>query len=157
MTIQDWGAIGEIVAALGVIGSLLYLSLQIRQNNAYIRAQASHDTLSELREVASSIYSNPELSRIWNQRSGYAEMSPIDRQRLDMMTHALFTVFANYREFGRNGMIKMELVEHVPDALRMWSSEGWLLEQWRSYSRHFFDREFVKWVEGILNENQADR
>lgn len=68
MAIQDWGAIGNIVAAIGVIASLLYLAIQIRQNNAYIRRQAMFDTLAAVRETEGSIYSDPELSRIFSDR-----------------------------------------------------------------------------------------
>ncbi|MFW2404876.1 MAG: hypothetical protein ACN4GT_08915 [Gammaproteobacteria bacterium] len=32
MTIEQWGAIGEIVGALAVVASLVYLAMQIRQN-----------------------------------------------------------------------------------------------------------------------------
>lgn len=36
MTIQDWGAIGEIVGAIAVVASLVYLAVQIRQNTQQI-------------------------------------------------------------------------------------------------------------------------
>jgi len=32
MTIQDWGAIGELVGGVAVIVTLIYLALQVRQN-----------------------------------------------------------------------------------------------------------------------------
>ncbi len=32
MTIQDWGAIGELVGGVAVIVTLIYLAFQIRQN-----------------------------------------------------------------------------------------------------------------------------
>ncbi len=32
MTIQDWGAIGEMIGAIGVVVTLIYLTKQIRQN-----------------------------------------------------------------------------------------------------------------------------
>ena len=33
MSIAEWGAIGEFVSAIGVIATLGYLALQIRQSN----------------------------------------------------------------------------------------------------------------------------
>ena len=39
MSIQDWGAIGEIVGAGAVIITLLYLATQIRQNSSQIRSE----------------------------------------------------------------------------------------------------------------------
>jgi len=37
MSIQDWGSVGEIVGAIGVVASLLYLAVQIRQSSAIAR------------------------------------------------------------------------------------------------------------------------
>jgi hypothetical protein len=39
MTLQDFGAIGELLSGLAVIASLIYLATQIRQNTAMITAQ----------------------------------------------------------------------------------------------------------------------
>ena len=38
LSIQDFGAIGELTAAIGVIVSLVYLAIQIRQNTNAIKA-----------------------------------------------------------------------------------------------------------------------
>ena len=40
MTIQDWGAIGEVVGAAAVVASLIYLAVQIRQNTLQLRANS---------------------------------------------------------------------------------------------------------------------
>jgi hypothetical protein len=39
MSIQDWGAISEVVGAIGVIVTLIYLTTQIRQNTRQIRSE----------------------------------------------------------------------------------------------------------------------
>ena len=39
MSIQDWGAIAEVVSAIGVIVTLIYLATQIRQNTRQIRSE----------------------------------------------------------------------------------------------------------------------
>ena len=58
------GAVGEILGALGVIITLLYLAGQIRQNNRQIRGNAI-GTLAELDyKLASDIRDDSELFRI---------------------------------------------------------------------------------------------
>ena len=47
------GAIGEIVGALAVVISLVYLASQIRIQNREARAAATHDILASFREVQS--------------------------------------------------------------------------------------------------------
>jgi len=39
MSIQDWGAVGEMVGAIGVIVTLLYLATQIRQSTRQMRSE----------------------------------------------------------------------------------------------------------------------
>jgi hypothetical protein len=46
MTIQDWGAIGEIVGAAGVILTLIYLATQIRQSNRQMRSEG-HQAITD--------------------------------------------------------------------------------------------------------------
>ena len=41
MTLQDWGAIGEVVGALAVVVTLIYLAKQIGQNTRAIDAPPS--------------------------------------------------------------------------------------------------------------------
>jgi hypothetical protein len=43
MNIQDWGAIGEVVSAVAVIITLVYLALQLRQNTKALRSSAAWD------------------------------------------------------------------------------------------------------------------
>ena len=38
MSIQDWGAIGEILGAIAVLVTLVYLAMQIRQNTLQMRS-----------------------------------------------------------------------------------------------------------------------
>ena len=41
MTIQDWGAVGEIIGGIAIIISLIYVGLQIRQNTKATKVATS--------------------------------------------------------------------------------------------------------------------
>lgn len=51
MTIQDWGAIGEIVGAVAVVVTLLYLSLQLRHYSKGLRSSTFHTTMREFNQI----------------------------------------------------------------------------------------------------------
>ena len=51
MTIQDWGAIGEIVSAIAVVATLAYLAAQIRHSERTTRAQLSQSFSSDINAV----------------------------------------------------------------------------------------------------------
>ena len=48
MTIQDLGSIGEFVASIGVIVSLVYLAVQIRQNSKQLGDSAKQATQTSI-------------------------------------------------------------------------------------------------------------
>ncbi len=57
-------AIRETLGFLGVIGSMLFVGLEIRQNNTALRASAIQESISVARQQAQLLASSPELVRI---------------------------------------------------------------------------------------------
>ena len=47
MTIQDLGALGELIGSVAVLATLIYLTLQTRQNHTAIKAQLDATSVSE--------------------------------------------------------------------------------------------------------------
>ena len=45
MSLQDWGAIGELLGGVAIIVSLLYVGLQIKHGNRETRASTLEATL----------------------------------------------------------------------------------------------------------------
>ena len=72
-SIQDLGAAGEFVGAIGVVVTLVYLAYQIRQNTIQLeqgtlaaRAAAQNASNTALRETRSSIFESEEMSEIFH-------------------------------------------------------------------------------------------
>ncbi len=97
MTLQDLGNIGEFVGALGVVASLIYLALQIRQNTRQLRNNARAIRLAEVRAASDGeiefrrfLLSNPEVDDARLRGRKGAELDPLDARRFD---HVLWDVF----------------------------------------------------------------
>jgi len=150
------GAIAEIVGAIGVIGSLIYLSLQVRQNNAYIRNQALFDTVSELRQAIGRMIEDADLSRIYfSGRSRYPELNESDRGRFHLMIFEILSIFENYIEFGAADMIKPETAALPREQIEVFIEEGWFADYWSAFGRRMFDRGFVREVDEIIHRHGA--
>lgn len=59
------GAVGEIVGALAVVVSLVYLACQIRIQNRESRAASAHQVIEGYRSSISALH-EPEMADIWN-------------------------------------------------------------------------------------------
>ncbi len=73
MTLEDLGNIGEFVGAIGVVASLIYLALQIREDSYQINQNANSVLGSvelEKARLASdwlvTIAQDPQLGRVWS-------------------------------------------------------------------------------------------
>ena len=58
------GAIANLLAALGVITTLIYLSIQIRQNSNQLRGAATVAVYDYQRSLTDTLTSDPELYKI---------------------------------------------------------------------------------------------
>ena len=55
MTLEQWASIGEIVASLGVVVSLIYVARQLGQNTALMRINASAERLQRDFDIAAPL------------------------------------------------------------------------------------------------------
>jgi len=61
MTIQEWGAIGEVVGGVAVVLSLLYLASQIRQSTKTARASSRQAILDKFYDAGWDLVRHPHL------------------------------------------------------------------------------------------------
>ncbi len=83
LDIQLLGAVGEILAALGVFASLLYLARQVRAARSTLEADAVRSVNAAQRRTLATLAADPELARI--VRIGAHDpqsLNGLDRSRL---------------------------------------------------------------------------
>jgi hypothetical protein len=86
LSIQDWGALGEILGAIGVMVTLIYLARQIRENSRQMRVSSLTSINHLINEAWDPIYSNDRNIRVWTT----GLRSPTDLNEEDL---ALFHLF----------------------------------------------------------------
>jgi hypothetical protein len=77
------GAVGELVGALGVIVSLVYLAAQIRQNSQVVRTATRQAVSTSQMEIGMQLASNPEL------RAAAARVPGPTRRAASPMRHSI--------------------------------------------------------------------
>ena len=85
MTLEQYAQIGEIIAAVAVIASLIYVAQQLHQNTDMMRVgNAQHFVDFNIRLVG-PIVANRELADLWIKGgSDFETLDSIDKQRLVM-------------------------------------------------------------------------
>jgi hypothetical protein len=86
MNIQDFGALGEVFGAVGVVVTLIYLARQIRENSRQMRVSSITSINHLINEAWDPIYSNDRNIRVWTT----GLQSPLDLEEEDLTLFHLF-------------------------------------------------------------------
>ena len=101
MSIQEWAAIAEIVGAVAVVASLIYLAVQIRQNTHGLSMSLKSTELAafernveagnRIREI---FILNPDVSELFARgKSSYTDLGSSDKIRFGMLLSNVFSAF----------------------------------------------------------------
>ncbi len=101
MTIQDWGAVGDMIGGVAVVASLIYLAIQIRQNTQQIARSVEASKLAAFeRNVESAnrmrelFIVHPEVAEIFLKGLGSDDaLKGMDRFRFSMVMRNTLTAF----------------------------------------------------------------
>lgn len=65
MTIEQLGSVGEFLAAIATLVTLIYLAVQIRQNTRAVRAASHHSVTDSFNHINTVIGTDPGAARIY--------------------------------------------------------------------------------------------
>jgi hypothetical protein len=114
MDLSVWAQLGEAVAGLGVIASLVYVAAQIRQNTRSIRAATYHSLVGTSISLLQSIYVHADVAQILAKMqtgASLADLEPLEQARAEPALLAAFRSFDNVLYQYRSGMLDPELWE----------------------------------------------
>ena len=88
MDIMELGAIGELVGALAVVGSLTFVGWQIRQATAASISSTEFTVTREFNELHRTVLGNPELAKLL--------MKVEDDEELDTLEERMFRAYGTH-------------------------------------------------------------
>lgn len=146
------GAVGEVIGAFGVIASLGYLAVQIRQNTSSVRAS----TLQDMNEASTSFLdlmaSDEDLGRIFMSGGHDLEtLSAAERSRFNFSILAFLRRIESFERATRfNRIHSDEWAGLRASCVDVMSRPG--SRTWWSENAERFNPSFVEWLNGELGE-----
>jgi hypothetical protein len=149
MTLEEWAFVAQIVSAIAVVASLVFVGLQLRHAAAAIRATSSQAHSSLYTDLVQSIIENADFARAWS--IGVTEPNKLSEEewvRFVAYSSALFRLYESSRVQWLNGRLDEEhwhTIErqaadfgHLPGLQRAWELRG-----------HWYSPEFRAWFDGL--------
>jgi len=150
MNLTDLANIGQVIGAIAVVISLIYVALQIRQNTNAVRAATAQSVHEHFANWYTTFASDPSLSAVAiNGLKDYGSLSETDKARLV----AIFMAFLSY---SQNAFLKWRQGLLAPSLWLGWEQVimnlvcapgGKAFWKERSY---LFGEEFRRYVEDDL-------
>jgi len=146
------GAIAELLAAVGVIISLLYLATQIRQNTQSVRANTYQDFTRESAEISRwALADRQMLDEFLPILGGQETFDPVRHTRL----HVIRGLFARNLQPGFVELQRGRIDQRLFDSYASYHIEHWVSRPgwvgWWALNRRHFDPEYVEWLEAQLD------
>ncbi len=150
MTLEDLGNIGEFVGAVGVIVSLVYLAVQIRQNTHSVRTSTFHEAIRDMADAIDQLGRDAELTRIWY--AGLRDLESLsegEQQRFATYTTSVMRRYENILYQTQHGTLDAEAWVGIREHLKyVFSQPGTLV--WWNKGKNLFNPALCEFIENEI-------
>jgi hypothetical protein len=155
MNIQDLGAIGEFIASIAVLITLVFLVFEVRRNTKLLIRSNARATYEQEGEALRSLMDG-EVAELYlrGHHQGLSSLSEVERYRFDLAftnyLHAVESAYADYREgyYPADKLVPFE--NALPAFLKTPGGAEWWSER-----RFWFGPDFRHEVQRLL-ENSSE-
>ncbi len=156
LTLEQAYYIGELIAAAVVVLSLLFVAQQLRQNTSAIKSQALESAIQIGQCEVLKLGSNEFAEVFQKSISAPEKLSPHEIQQLDAWNMLLLMGrFNDYQLYKLGTLSEARFYAHE-QTIKYALSSNWHRNLLKVGGRHFFDDEFIDWVEGIADKSDFD-
>jgi hypothetical protein len=147
MTISDLGAIANLLAAIGVLATLIYLSRQVRQSNLLARFQARQRMVEQAHQELYELKNDARLRSCFGKNAHLSE----DEQEI---LHYFLVAAMRQREWEwfqyKDGVIKKDVYEAYQEVIALHLGVPQTRRWWQTVGRIGFNQAFVADVDKFL-------
>ena len=160
MTLQDLGNLGELIGAIAVVISLVYLAIQIRQNTKTLRTSTYQAVLDSSRSDNELVLVHPHLERVF--RVGRRDPAALTDEERPLFRHLVSQLLLNHEtlflqhqhgiiddDLWRRRQISLQALVSQPGVRQWWAGRG------SGNVRRSFDNGFQELVDSLLGKVTA--
>lgn len=155
MNWEAFGAIGEILGAIGVVASLFYVGRQVKQSSRATREQTFESIANTLNVTANSAAQDPVLLYIMLRGTGNEELNPLEKTRYSAVIWSLIRTVHSAHYQVQLGLLEEDRLNSVVGftSVHIASDTGRAL--WGSVkTRH--DKDFQTYVDRLIESADSD-
>ena len=146
------GAIGEILGAVMVLATLIYLSIQIRNNTKEVKSENVHRVTDSFNQLNLLVASDERLAELWHRgMANYDDLSDTEQASFGFMQLAAFRIYDSLYYQIQRGTGDEQLWNAELETIR-WLFSGPGFRAWWWQQQFGFSPDFQKFIDEIACE-----
>lgn len=155
---MDWvaiSAVAEATAAFGVIGSLMFVGFQVRQNSAGLRYAAVQAQMTAAQDLAGDLAKSKELAEIWQQgMQGPEHLDDTSRLRFTVLGSRILRTLQSFHWLWQRGALDDGMFGSQVALFEDFAAHSGWQHLWK-IRRHHFDPDFQQYVDKIFEDGKG--
>ena len=142
MTLESVYFISQIASTVALVISLIYLSVQTKNNALAVKQAAQQAMVAELGTSFSALFADPECAAIWIKGiASYSSLNGVEKVRFTSLLHKFARNFEQAYFAYRAGNLDVEIWQGLEIQMREpFSCPG--IQEWWSLRRHWYTETF---------------
>ena len=145
------GAVGEVIGALAVVFTLIYLAIQMKQNTLAVNQSAQQSMVAGTGAVLDSIFANPQGAEVWvNGLESWSSLTKAEKAQFASIMHHVMRLneqaYLSFRAETFDPQIWLGMETAVREVI---SSPG--AQEWWSLRKHWYCEAF----RSLLDKSKA--
>ena len=157
MTLEQYAQIGEIIAAIAVIASLIYVAQQLHQNTDMMRVGNAQHFVDFNISLVGPIVANRELADLWIKGgSDFETLDPIDKQRVVMLEWQAIAGWYNFFNLRQKHLMSDEQWHEVIWVFENIGRRQAVREAWKTF-KGGYDKSFQEFMVQYLESDPESK
>jgi hypothetical protein len=150
LKLSELASIAEVIGAVAVVISLIYVGAQVRDTNRAVRSAAINDATIAVQSWYQMMSSDPAGIDAWLNSALNAEAPPRNEEfRFQMQLQALMYAIQNVFMLSQEGAIDLEFRDSMANLIRPGGHTPGFERYWVQ-RREYFHPEFASFVDEVL-------
>ena len=142
MSLNDLSFIFDLISAVGVITSVIYLGYQIRQNTRAIKRSISREIVYDLNEFGRFFIEMPDIIEIFLASNEKPEtLTPSEQFRLQILMTNLFSNFDLALDYHKDGLMDEASINTYAQNLAQLISNPVIREWWQENGERLYSED----------------
>jgi len=167
VSLQDLGSIGELIAAIATVATLVYLAIQIKhsaraqnRSNEFAQAGSIHDITTLFNEMNWRLAGDGELADIYTRALAGGDLTPTEATRFVAYVNTYVATIENLvgqqaLELGYSELDSSSALDLMAPILRQLLKTKDGAKWWRETAPHLYVEEFRHQVDRVVGSTGA--